>query len=653
MENHKVEVRKKINNLDEIYDGENLLLNEFINLDLSDLNLYVISKEKWENCIFYNTSFKNTGIKFVPRKLAKASLEQISVFELPSYYKTHKAMAYCDFSDNDLTYLTREDFCVDSLNEIITYGCDFGNTGINFFKTLINLKLDSSYQMYDFDSEYWSFSYGIINWPDFIDINTIIKNPFLNVPSFRILNAIARYVCETNKENMITTGCRFDSSGKIMWDYSGGDDVYKIDMVNKCEEFLKYDKQGYGKKLYNKLSPFMSLNEKFEFFVFSIKYLNVKNVDFEDVPVEVLRYYAIQNNKFENVTFNYSMNDLLKLWGGGEHFLDFYGYENEYKDFFLPKICYSSWQENPYAKKRVSDSAITFFTKVYLELSRTCNANCPFCRNDSFDNSDYDIEKIKETLNKIKKYINAVVIGGGEPTLRLNDVKKIHQSIVGSDFDWHMFSNGTNTLLMYDDYIMENFKLNLSRHAVDDQENAKIFRVNPNNIMSSNDIEKLNIENGEVTLNAVCFNGGLDSFEKIIDYIKYASDIGCKKVLIQDLQMELSLGVNGSKTNHLCINKEVLPKVREYLKMNGYREKYPIYATGGYVSYVLKGKDGFSVTIQSYINKNELDQQWPKAIKRAFDLSIDPSGNLYENWNQTTGLVKKLKKTKESHFAKF
>ena len=50
------------------------------------------------------------------------------------------------------------------------------------------------------------------------------------------------------------------------------------------------------------------------------------------------------------------------------------------------------------------------------------------------------------------------------------------------------------------------------------------------------------------------------------------------------------------------------------------------------------------MTLQSYISQNELDINWPKSIKRAFDLSIDPSGNLYENWHQKEGMVKTLKK---------
>lgn len=638
--------RRKINNLAEIYDGKNLLFKEFINMDLSGIDLSNIPKEKWGNCLFYNTSFKNTGIRYIPNKLASATKEQIETLKLPSDYNSDIAVINCDFSDNDLTYLKHEDFAVyQKLDknkyyyEVKTCGCDFSNTGINYLNTLINIKLDTSYKKYGFDDYFWAFDYGTFNWPDYIDINTIIKNPFLNVPSFRVLNAIAHYVYDRNqRERLYLDWELFDDPRMI---------EYVKEIVNNCEKFLEYDKQGYGKKFYNKLLPFMNLRQRFEFFIFLIRNLNLKNIDFEDIPAEVLRYYTIQNNKFENITFNYTMTDLLKIWGGSEHFLDtIRGYENTYKEFYLPMINYNSWQENPLAKKRISESAITFFAKVYVELSRICNAKCPFCRNETFDKSNYDIEKIIESLNLIKSYINAVVIGGGEPTLRLDDVKKLHESIIKDTLDWHLFTNGSNPLIIQDDYIMDNFKLNLSRHAVNDKENAEIFKIDSDKIMTTNEIEKLNSRNKEVTLNAVCFKGGLDSFEKIINYIKYANDIGCKKVLIQDLQRELSLGNKKVDNDNFCIDASIFPKVREYLKANGFREKYPIYATGGYVSYILKNKDGFSVSLQNYINQADLDKEWPKSIKRAFDLSIDPSGNLYENWNQTSGLVKTLIKRK-------
>ena len=120
----------------------------------------------------------------------------------------------------------------------------------------------------------------------------------------------------------------------------------------------------------------------------------------------------------------------------------------------------------------------------------------------------------------------------------------LRESFKDTNMEWHMFSNGTKLNLIEDDYIMDNFKLNISRHAVNDRENACVFGVPSNKVITSADIEKLNLRNKEVTLNATCFKGGLDSFSKIIDYVNFAKQIGCKKVLIQDLQKSMSLGNN-------------------------------------------------------------------------------------------------------------
>ena len=56
----------------------------------------------------------------------------------------------------------------------------------------------------------------------------------------------------------------------------------------------------------------------------------------------------------------------------------------------------------------------------------------------------------------------------------------------------------------------------------------------------------------------------------------------------------------------------------------------------------LKIKIIFFVTVQSYITKNELDTAWSSAIKRAFDLSIDSAGKLYEYWHQQSNPAKSI-----------
>ena len=54
--------------------------------------------------------------------------------------------------------------------------------------------------------------------------------------------------------------------------------------------------------------------------------------------------------------------------------------------------------------------------------------------------------------------------------------------------------------------------------------------------------------------------------------LNYAKDIGCRKVLIRDLQRSMSLGNNDIKYNNMCIDENIFSKVIEYLKSIGFRE---------------------------------------------------------------------------------
>ena len=142
--------RIRIHDLSQIFDGKHLKIKDFTNLDLSNIDLSNVPMSEWEDCIFYNTNFHNTGIKFIPNKLR--------YIRKPGFYQTTSKgeidISYCDFSDNDLSYLTDKDFCYEgSDNQIRTEGCNISKTGINCIRYLEDIILDESYSK--IPKEYW------------------------------------------------------------------------------------------------------------------------------------------------------------------------------------------------------------------------------------------------------------------------------------------------------------------------------------------------------------------------------------------------------------------------------------------------------------------------------------------------------------------
>lgn len=619
--------RKKINDISEIWDGKKILIKNFSNLDLSSLDLSNIPETAWYGCKFYNTDFSNTNLKFRPNKLTTSIG---STF----YYKNIKGifMSKCIFDNCDLSYLQKDDFFSPTKKCYVYYeGCSFKNTGFHISNYLVDMKLDDYYlkkDYKDFDEFVSRDNYTII------DVNTIKKNPTLKVPSYLVLIAIRRYLYYLELEERPYTK---DENGSLKRDKMSVE--RKEELVKECEDFLKYDNQGYLKKMYETLKPMMNLDQRYNFFNRKVDGVHIKDVNVENFPISLLYIFEFSRNNFDNVLVDNSFSDLLMP---NDYFLyDFGDVKNTYTKLILPGIKYNSWQDNKYAHRRIANGSISFLTKVYVELSRACNGKCTFCRNASFDKCNYNLEVIKDTLKNIETYVNIAVIGGGEPTLRLDEVKTI-RSYFENKLDFHMFTNGSNPKFIDDDYVMGNFKINLSRHALDDEKNSKIFGISPVNMMAKKDIEKLASKNPNMTLAATCFNGGLDNLEDIISYINFAKEIGVKKVSFNDLHKDNSMGSKDIYETNLHINPQVFDDLINYLNEKEFRSKYPIYATGGYVSYIFKDKDDFSVTVQSYITKNELDTAWPSAIKRAFDLSIDPAGNLYENWHQQSNPVKSI-----------
>ena len=587
-------VRKKVNSIEEIWDGKKLIIKDFSNLDLEGLDLSIIPEKEWHGCIFYNTSVKNTKINIDLRYINGITNNLAKEIKGGHYWNYYALISDCDFSENDIP--TKFNRC-----NMVFRNCDFTNTNILDGLYGFNNKLDDNYNG-------WK---GDLKYPP-LDIETLKKNPNLKISSFDLFCNITYYLYIHN--------------------------VYDVSEV--IEGFLEFDKEGKLLELWKLLKESVK-NENIDLDFLSLEIKNVifNDITFPDMDASFLNKFKFVNCLFENITFNHNIENLMNISRTP------FNSTNVFKNIVIPNVTYSSWKSKPSAS-RVSATPVTFRTNLYLELGRLCNARCEFCRNSYYCDNTYDFDKIEKALRKVIPKLDSIVIGGGEPSLKLEDLKKIiinsYESIRRNNVGIYLFTNGTHK------YIDEelgayNFKYNISRHAINDEENASIFKLPSKKIMSTEELKWFMYQNPKTTLAATCFNGALDSKQKIIDYIKYASNMGCESILFSDLIVMEDELLKTKENYNFNINSKVFDEVILYLQKKGYEKSIPIYATGGYVLTMLK-KGDMNISFKHYISKRELEEKWPKAIKRTFDLSIDPSGNLYENWHQTSGLVKSIKK---------
>lgn len=184
----------------------------------------------------------------------------------------------------------------------------------------------------------------------------------------------------------------------------------------------------------------------------------------------------------------------------------------------------------------------------YLEMSSDCNCSCSFCRNQFFESKNYDFKNILSNLSLILPYLKEINIGGGEPTLRMNDLISLKKTLtyitklryitnyeilkamennhiicsihnylgVMSEIlksrnniynkslkriNFVVFSNGTSSLENYEKLIDEGFSLVFSRHHYDDIKNKEIFNASTD-ILNGNEIGslygKIQINNSDI-----------------------------------------------------------------------------------------------------------------------------------------------------------
>ena len=137
-------------------------------------------------------------------------------------------------------------------------------------------------------------------------------------------------------------------------------------------------------------------------------------------------------------------------------------------------------------------SLVDFDNKLTCTIfTKSCNFCCPFCHNRSLalneEIPEIPFENILSYLTERKKYLDAVCISGGEPTL-FNDLPEVIQKIKDLGYLVKLDTNGTNPQMIKKlidnkliDYIAMDIKNDLNHY----HETAGVSYINLFNIQES------------------------------------------------------------------------------------------------------------------------------------------------------------------------
>ncbi len=613
----------KTNNINEIWDGQRLIINDFTGYDLSNLDLSEIPASAWRGKVIKNTNFNNTNVDFLLSGLFnQPNTERYNIFG-------------CCFNNCNLTRIILNE---DQFVTLKFIDCDLRGSGLKE-KAIIK---ESRYKPTRIGRDaacYVHFNNCLLP-DDYLEPGEVLEDIKTNVDLKTVSSNPNLLLTSRSLYSLIRHRFGYRDNGLYPLDDIPKINKEMIDLIMRC------DREGYLKKIIIFFAKYFDDFQMFNLIRGTITGYHFENINFEDIDEKALALITFTNCTFDNCTFEGPISLLFN-----NEKISFAGFYNcEMKNISFPQLNEGSWRE--IGNDRFLPSSITVRTNLYLELGRACNAKCVFCRNNSFDHCSYNREDLFQALTSVLPYVHDVVLGGGEPTLVPEDIETALDLVkkrdkgpnrYKKDIDTYVFTNGTADLNYYESLIDRGVGLNVSRHAVNDEENAAILGIKKAELVS----EKKLVEYASgrmVTLCATCFKGGLDSTYKIIEYLIWAQKLGANRVLLSTLHKDISAGelVNYDRIN---IDEQIFNEIATYLMRLGYKKTEPIYSTGGYYTTVLEN-DSFSIILKTYVSKKELQAQWPIALKRTFDLSISPDGVLHENWHQRDdGLIIPKEKT--------
>jgi pyruvate formate lyase activating enzyme len=171
----------------------------------------------------------------------------------------------------------------------------------------------------------------------------------------------------------------------------------------------------------------------------------------------------------------------------------------------------------------------------------SCNMRCPFCYNTKLvlhpdKMPTHDLTNVENYLQKNRKWIDGVVITGGEPTIHM-DLPVLCKKIKELGFPVKLDTNGTNPTLMVEllnegliDYVAMDVKapLTLEKYSKASGVNASLFLPKIKKTIDTLLSRKVEYEFRTTTVPSI---HGVKDIEEICQKIK-----GCEKYALQNFR---------------------------------------------------------------------------------------------------------------------
>ena len=170
---------------------------------------------------------------------------------------------------------------------------------------------------------------------------------------------------------------------------------------------------------------------------------------------------------------------------------------------------------------------------LYVVLTNSCNANCPFCAYNDGKTSKVDLEIFRKRYKELYDIcrIQTVHFTGGEPTLELDTLKEI-LSIVKETDEVTKTSCNTNGSRLKELVGLDKLdNIALSRHHYLDSRNQELFCTN---VPSTEELKGFK-EKKKLHFSCNLIKDYIDSKEELEKYLNFVADIGINDVGIVSL----------------------------------------------------------------------------------------------------------------------